>query len=155
VDFPSGRNDITSSRDIRMELSQEETEALLQGLPKLYKATINDALVASLARTITEWAGNQYILIDLEGHGREDIVPAADLTRTVGWITSLCPALLEADSSWSAEETLRRIREQLQRTPNNGVGYGLLRYGSDNPEIRRKLGSAPAAEISFNYLGQF
>jgi non-ribosomal peptide synthase protein (TIGR01720 family) len=43
----------------------------------------------------------------------------------------------------------------LQLTPNNGVGYGLLRYGSDNPEIRRKLGSAPAAEISFNYLGQF
>ena len=132
VDFPGGRNDISSSRNIRMELSQEETEALLQGLPKLYKATINDALVASLARTITEWACNQYVLIDLEGHGREDIDPAADLTRTVGWFTALFPVLLEADPSWSAGETLSRIREQLQLTPNNGVGYGLLRYGSDN-----------------------
>ena len=35
------------------------------------------------------------MLIDLEGHGREEIFADVDLSRTVGWFTSLYPVRLD------------------------------------------------------------
>jgi non-ribosomal peptide synthase protein (TIGR01720 family) len=78
-----------------------------------------------------------------------------DLSRTVGWFTTLFPVLLHLEAGAGPGEALKSIKEQLRRLPNHGIGYGLLRYLSGDPGSRRQLRALRQAEVSFNYLGQF
>jgi non-ribosomal peptide synthase protein (TIGR01720 family) len=81
-------------------------------------------------------------------------MPEMDLTRTVGWFTSICPMLLDLERAGSTGDTLKSVMAELRKIPNKGIGYGLLRYlGEDH--IREKLQAFPQAEVSFNYLGRF
>jgi non-ribosomal peptide synthase protein (TIGR01720 family) len=48
---------------------------------------------------------------------------------------------------------LKRIKEQLLRLPDNGLGYGLLRYL--NPQTRAVMAGLEKPQIGFNYLGRF
>ena len=81
--------------------------------------------------------GEHAVLLDLEGHGREEIFADVDLSRTVGWFTSLFPVrldpgALDLDEALAGGAALGRalklIKEQLRALPDNGLGYGLLRY---------------------------
>ena len=90
--------------------------------------------------------------MDLEGHGREEIVPDVDLSRTVGWFTTIYPVLLDVSEATNAEEMLEAVKQQLRAVPNKGIGYGLLRYMSGDAEVFTSL---PQAQVNFNYLGQF
>jgi non-ribosomal peptide synthase protein (TIGR01720 family) len=94
------------------------------------------------------------VCIDLEGHGREALFDDIDLTRTVGWFTSMFPVRLElpGDDLGSA---LKAVKEQLRRIPDRGVSYGLLRYLHDDAEVRATLSALPHPDVAFNYLGQF
>jgi non-ribosomal peptide synthase protein (TIGR01720 family) len=77
-----------------------------------------------------------------------------DLSRTVGWFTTQYPVLVDPGPSADCAAALAAVKEQLRRVPGRGIGYGLLRYLSGDPELARALGQAPEAEVSFNYLGQ-
>ncbi len=132
-----------------------ETRALLQEVPEAYHTQINDVLLTALAQAFAAWTGSRSLLIDLEGHGREAILEEVDLSRTVGWFTTLFPVLLELPEVGGCGEALKAIKEQLRRIPNRGIGYGLLRYCSQDAEVSAQLQSFPHAEVSFNYLGQF
>ena len=101
------------------------------------------------------------ILLELEGHGREDIFASnaeeasherVDLSRTVGWFTTLFPVLLELDvDEGDLGAAIQSIKEQLRRIPRRGIGYGILRYLAGEPALKQM----PPAEVLFNYLGQF
>jgi non-ribosomal peptide synthase protein (TIGR01720 family) len=155
VDFPDGANTEASMRSVRASLDAEETRALLQDVPAAYGTEINDALLAALAQVLAWWTGSEILLVDLEGHGREDIFEEIDLSRTVGWFTAIYPVRLELRGDDRPGEMLKTVKEQLRRVPNRGIGYGLLRYLSDEVEIRKQLRAQPRAEVVFNYLGQF
>jgi non-ribosomal peptide synthase protein (TIGR01720 family) len=157
VDFPEQKegNIEVSTRTISVSLDIEETRVLLQEVPKAYNTQINDVLLTALVQTFKEWTGQRYLLVDLEGHGREAIFEDVDLSRTVGWFTTIFPVLLNLGKVSEPGEVLKSIKEQLRRIPNNGIGYGLLRYLSKDTEIVKKLQAIPQAELSFNYLGQF
>ena len=154
VDLPEGANTVASARSVEVALTAEETRALLQQVPEVYRTQINDVLLAALAQSFARWTGVPRLLLDLEGHGREDIGHELDLSRTVGWFTSLYPAEIEAPSA-PVGEVLKAVKEQLRRTPNRGFGYGLLRYLREDPALVARLESLPRAEVVFNYLGQF
>jgi non-ribosomal peptide synthase protein (TIGR01720 family) len=111
-------------------------------------------LLAALARTLGTWTGQDISLIDLEGHGREDIHASFNLSHTLGWFTTLYPVLLRCEAS-DPGEALLSVKEQLRQLPQHGLGYGLLRYLSADRQIQQRLSALPAAEVSFNYLGQF
>src|SRR6185369_7488355 len=115
---------------------------------------INDVLLAALAQALSEWTEEKEVLIDLEGHGREEIVEGSDLSRTVGWFTTIFPVLLDLSNSSGPGETLKSVKEQLRRVPNRGIGYGLLRYLCGDETISTQLEKLPQAQVSFNYLGQ-
>ncbi|MCC1705883.1 hypothetical protein KSI34_24965, partial [Salmonella enterica subsp. enterica serovar Indiana] len=89
----------------------------------------NDLLLTALVRVISRWSGQAGALIQLEGHGREDLFDTLDLSRTVGWFTSLFPVRLQAHGDLSS--AIKSIKEQLRAVPDKGVGYGLLRYLGD------------------------
>jgi amino acid adenylation domain-containing protein/non-ribosomal peptide synthase protein (TIGR01720 family) len=154
VDFPSGGDLAGDESTVSFELNREETTDLLQTLPSVYHHRIDDALLSALARALAGWTGSPRLRVELEGHGREPISGDADdldLSRTVGWFTSQYPVVLEGGDA-SPGEALVSAKERLRAVPGRGIGYGLLRHL--NPEAARLLATAPAAEISFNYLGQ-
>jgi amino acid adenylation domain-containing protein/non-ribosomal peptide synthase protein (TIGR01720 family) len=148
------RNTVASSAQVLVSLSVDQTQALLQEVPQAYNTQINDVLLTALVQTFARCIGRQSLLIDLEGHGREQLFENIDVSRTVGWFTTLFPVLLELKEIDRPGETLKSIKEQLRRIPNRGIGYGLLRYLSRDSAIRQELQAWPQAEVSFNYLGQ-
>lgn len=155
VDCNQGANTKSSVRSVNVSLNSEETRTLLQEVPKVYHTQINDILLTALVQVLATWSGSNSVLIDLEGHGREEILPDVDLSRTVGWFTTIFPVLLELKATENLGDVIKSIKEQLRAIPNRGIGYGLLRYLSRDAEITSQLSSSPQAEVSFNYLGQF
>ncbi|MCM3338070.1 amino acid adenylation domain-containing protein [Paenibacillus sp. MER TA 81-3] len=136
-------------------LTEEETRALLQQVPAVYRTQINDVLLTALMLAMHQFTGQSSMLIHMEGHGREEIANGVDVSRTVGWFTSIYPIYLELASDTPPGEALRSIKEQLRQVPDRGLGYGVLRYLSEDEQLTAKLQSLPTPEISFNYLGQF
>ncbi len=141
----TGANTVARSRAVTVRLTAGETRSLLREVPEVYRTQVNDVLLTALGRVLREWTG-QVPVIDLEGHGREELFDDVDLSRTVGWFTSLFPVALDVDGEWGA--ALKSTKEQVRAVPRRGIGYGALRY---------LTGSAPAVDpqVSFNYLGQF
>jgi amino acid adenylation domain-containing protein/non-ribosomal peptide synthase protein (TIGR01720 family) len=155
VDFTGGANTVASEQTVEVTLGVEETRALLQDVPSAYQTQINDVLLTALAQTFREWTGSPSLLLNLEGHGREEIFADVDLSRTVGWFTSIFPVLLELDQPFDPGRALKNIKEQLRRLPNRGIGYGVLRYLSEDAASVARLKALPQPEVSFNYFGQF
>ncbi|HEX4499521.1 MAG TPA: amino acid adenylation domain-containing protein [Thermoanaerobaculia bacterium] len=153
VDLEAGANTVASARTVAVSLDERETEALLREVPKAYQTRIDDVLLAALAQTFHGWTGEPALWVDLEGHGREEIFPDVDLTRTVGWLTALYPVRLAPLAGRGPGEVLKAIKEELRRVPGRGLGFGLLRYLDDAAESRPLRSLAPAAVV-FNYLGQ-
>jgi amino acid adenylation domain-containing protein/non-ribosomal peptide synthase protein (TIGR01720 family) len=149
-----GPNTVASRRTVFTSLSPDETRALLHELPAKHRTQINEVLLAALARIFTAWTGTSSLLIDLEGHGREHLIDGIDLTRTVGWFTTIFPVLLEIRQPATPLEVLRDVKQQLRSVPNHGIGYGLLRYSSGRTDLVDQLVQAAQAEVRFNYLGQ-
>jgi non-ribosomal peptide synthase protein (TIGR01720 family) len=155
IDHSTGDNTLASARTITVKINAQETQALLQEVPQAYQTQINDVLLTALVQAFQTWTGFSTLRIDLEGHGREDVVKDVDIARTVGWFTSLFPVQLDLTGIDEAGAALKSIKEQLRRIPNRGIGYGLLRYLTNDDSVRQRLHSVPPAQISFNYLGQF
>jgi len=149
-----GPNTVASRRTVSASLSPDETRALLHELPAKHRTQIKEVLLAALARTFTAWTRTPSLLIDLEGHGREHLIDGVDLTRTVGWFTTIFPVLLHVRESATPLEVLRDVKQQLRSVPNRGIGYGLLRYLSGRADVVDQLAQAAQAEVRFNYLGQ-
>ena len=153
VDY-SGANTVASRRTISASVTPAETRSVLQDLPAKHRTQINEVLLAAIARTFTAWVGTTSFLLDLEGHGREQIIEGADLARTVGWFTTIFPVVLDIGKLSAPLEVLRAVKEQLRAVPNRGIGYGLLRYLSEKKGVVDQLARLPQAEVRFNYLGQ-
>lgn len=150
-----GSNSQESARTVLVALSVHETQALMREVPKRYHLQVSDVLLASILHSIASWAGNRAVLIDLEGHGREDIIEGIDLSRTVGWFTSIVPVLLHVDNADNGlGGTLQALKEHLRNMPNGGIGLGLLRYLCRDSRITDQLRRLPRAEIIFNYQGR-
>ncbi len=154
IDYSDGANTLGLASTVLVSLSIEETKTLLQDVPAAYHTQINDVLLTALVQTFIQWTGGHSLFVDLEGHGRESISNNINLTRTVGWFTSIFPVLLTLDKISQPTEALQTIKEQLQSIPNRGIGYGVLRYLSENSLAIAQLQSLPQAEVRFNYLSQ-
>jgi amino acid adenylation domain-containing protein/non-ribosomal peptide synthase protein (TIGR01720 family) len=154
LDQPTGRNLEGTVTSQVVTLTEAETEQLLQKVPTRYHAGVQEVLLTSFAIALSRWTKEQSLLIHLEGHGREEVGSGVDLSRTVGWFTSIYPVRLQVESQNHHGETLRQIKEQLRQIPQNGIGYGLIQYLSPL-EDWKQMKAAGMAEVSFNYLGQF
>ncbi|MBO2451313.1 amino acid adenylation domain-containing protein [Actinomadura barringtoniae] len=148
-----------TARHLTLDLPADVTGPLLTDVPAAFHGRVNDVLLTGLALAVAEWrrargtTDEPAVLLDLEGHGREEIVPGVDLSRTVGWFTSIYPVRLDPGALDWAEvreggqgtgTALKLIKEQLRDIPDNGIGYGLLRH----------LAPAGCPQLAFNYLGR-
>ncbi|MBY4004496.1 amino acid adenylation domain-containing protein, partial [Rhodococcus fascians] len=153
---------------VEVTLSTDVTEGLLTALPEAFHGSVNDGLLAALALATAVWRRNRGVvvsdaLISLEGHGREDhVVPGADLSRTIGWFTTIYPLRLTFDGidlddalagGDAAAALVKSVKEQLLAVADHGIGYGMLRYLDE--EAGSTLRDFPAPQVSFNYLGRY
>lgn len=155
VDYLGGANTEALARTISVTLNQTETQVLLQEVPAVYRTHINDVLLTGLVYAFAGWTQKKSLLVNLESHGREEMFDEVNLSRTVGLFSTIFPIYLELGESSHPGEALKIIKEQLRKIPHGGIGYGLLRYLSKDPEIKESLQLLPQAEVVFNYLGQF
>jgi amino acid adenylation domain-containing protein/non-ribosomal peptide synthase protein (TIGR01720 family) len=138
-----------AQRSVTAVLAAGDTGVLVRDASAAYRARVDDLLLSALVRVLCRWAGRDRIMTELEGHGREDIFDDIDLSRTVGWFTTLYPVELRIpdDGGWAT--VIKSVKEQLRAVPDRGLSYGALRY----------LPSASLADyrplVSFNYLGRF
>lgn len=153
-DYVSGINNTESFETITAELDKHNTQTLLKEVPKAYNTQINDILLSALVISNYKLTGSQNIFVNLEGHGREDIDDSPDVSRTIGWFTSIFPVYLRADKPEETGETIKSVKEYLRKIPNNGIGFGILKYLSKDKSLTEKLRSIQQPEIVFNYLGQ-
>ncbi len=162
------RDVCATARHLTLTLAAPRTAPLLTRVPGAFHAGINDVLLTGLAVAVVDWrwrrgrGQDSAVLINVEGHGREEIIDGVDLSRTIGWFTSVFPVRLDPgpldwDEVWDGGPALGRafkhVKEQLRTLPDNGVGYGLLRYL--NAETGPVLAALTSPQILFNYLGRF
>ncbi|MCP4216967.1 MAG: amino acid adenylation domain-containing protein, partial [bacterium] len=155
VDKRTTSDKVKDGATLYLRLDKTRTSQLLTETNHAYHTEINDLLLTALALAVKEWAGTDmdHLLIDLEGHGREQIVENIDISRTVGWFTSVFPVALEVAGHQDLSYRIKTIKETLRRVPNKGVGYGILKYLTpDDKKAEMNFDIHP--EISFNYLGQ-
>ncbi|WP_407681600.1 amino acid adenylation domain-containing protein [Pseudomonas mangiferae] len=151
-DHDAGRACRAVQRTVHTRLDRAATRRLLQDAPAAYRTRVNDLLLAALGTTLGRWTGAPATLVQLEGHGREDLFETLDLTRSVGWFTSTYPVRLAVEASPGA--TLKAVKEHLRGIPHNGIGHGVLRHLGD-ASARARLAALPEPRVTFNYLGQF
>ncbi len=145
---------------LAVNLTPSETQYLLREMPARHRTQIQDVLLTALLQTFRRCSQEMSLCLDLEGHGREDLFTDLDVSRTVGWFTTLFPVQLTVpEGNASLTELLHSVKTQLEQISQNGIGYGLLRYlNSDEVTAplrdRANLPVHSAAALRFNYLGQ-
>ncbi len=132
---------------LHLSLDEETTARLSRG-------PVEPLLATALATAFAGWTGEPRLLLELEGHGREPLFPDVDLSRTVGWFTSLYPVLLEIDPQAGPAGNLEAVRARLAGVPRRGIGHGLLRYASPDRAVRRALAAMPVPQVRCNYQGR-
>ncbi|WP_313918242.1 non-ribosomal peptide synthetase/type I polyketide synthase [Tahibacter sp.] len=152
-DYDDEINAVADARSIALELDADASSALLR------RAGVNEGgmaalLLGALGLAFRETLGMPRIRVRLEGHGREELAPGLDISRTIGWFTSLFPAAIDIGDAAGLGAAAARAGATLAAIPRKGVGYGLLRYATP-PELRPGLGFVEPPEIGFNYMGQF
>ncbi|MFJ3671389.1 amino acid adenylation domain-containing protein [Streptomyces sp. NPDC090106] len=148
ADREGGDNTEGRARSTRVVLAAEATAGLLRQAAARRGAEPEHLMLAALARTLTEATGGDTCAIDVERHGREPLFDDVDLTRTVGWFTSVQPLLVTRPGSGAADAWIDVVAEHTRTPAGRGIGHGLARY------LRGDEGTAPGAQLSFNYHGR-
>ncbi|SEQ85819.1 non-ribosomal peptide synthase domain TIGR01720/amino acid adenylation domain-containing protein [Streptomyces radiopugnans] len=153
---------------LALTLTEQVTERLLTAVPTAARCGVEDVLLTAFALAVSDWrrrsglGAGTAVLVDVERHGRQ--IPEGvdlDISRTVGWFTSLAPVRLDLGPvSWgrvftdsaALHKALTRVKETLREMPDEGIGFGLLRHL--NPRTREELAGFDPPQFGFNYLGR-
>ncbi|MEO3755456.1 amino acid adenylation domain-containing protein [Streptomyces sp. B6B3] len=175
VDHPQpllGSRPLNPSRDTARTMATrswtvpaEQAAILTSRTTTEFHCGVHEVLLATLTGALARWRPDTTangLLVDIESHGRHPLDESDDLSRTVGWFTSVHPTRLSAASidindalagGPAAGQLLKTVKEQLRATPDDGLGYGMLRHL--NPDTAPTLAALATPDISFNYLGRF
>ena len=154
TDAKNGSNTEGDAVTFQTSLDADLTDALLRDVPSAYNTQITEVLLTALADAVKHWTGHHEMWVSLEGHGREPISETVDVSRTIGWFTSLYPVYVELPEQPQWSERLNTIKRQVRAVPVKGIGYGVLRYLAQD-KVRQAMAAVPHPPMVFNYLGQF
>lgn len=146
--FPAGQNTYADASTQTIILAKSLTKTLLHTTPKVFRTqTIEVLLTAIVAALSSELSSS--VLLELEGHGREVLDEATDLTSTVGWFTTRFPLLFQGADE-DVEALIPLVKARWRSLPRRGLLFGVLRYLANPPlEVHQD------PDISVNYLGQY
>lgn len=147
LDHQLGPNIEKTNQSLTIEFDEIQTQQFIKDIPIHYGFKINEVLVSCLVIVLTRWLKCKGIMLDLESHGRAEITDDVDLSKTIGWFTSLYSFYFTYKED-SIGNIINLIKQQLNSIPEYGIGYGLLRFSN-----KQKI--AAQSQIAFNYWGQF
>ncbi|MFC7632677.1 non-ribosomal peptide synthetase [Paraburkholderia humisilvae] len=150
--FPPLKPHAEVQKTLRTNLSPQLTATLLREAPRAYRMRVDEVLLAALTSAIGTITARDEVLVELEAHGREDVLDSVDMSRTVGWFTTQYPLALPCAAEPAA--LLQCVHARVASVPQRGFGWGLLEQCADAAS-RAALAVLPVAEIGFNYLGRF
>lgn len=130
----------------------EHTTAALLDSPAYLNARVQDALIAAIVRGCQAATGEPRLRIDIEGHGRDLPLPDVDVSRTVGWFTTMHPLLIETAAAAALTDVVAHVRDARTAVPPPFT-YDLLRFVHPDQEVRGRFESSGNAPLLFNYLG--
>ncbi|MFE4896976.1 amino acid adenylation domain-containing protein [Peribacillus butanolivorans] len=139
---------VYDGRSFEMKLNKEITSKIYNEMTRAYKASIDELYLSLFARIIGNYFNKKDIHFTLEGHGREELFDDVDLSRTVGWFTTMCPVHLENTESLS--KTIQVTKKKLRALPNKGIEYGIITELCGDTHVKQNK-----PMISFNNLGRF
>ena len=145
-DYDLGEDSIRSTQTVTAYLSKENTTYLRTQIHSTYHTEILDYLVLGLGLAVRKQFGQQQVMIELEGHGRDEIQENIDVSRTVGWFTSIYPVSIEIQGEEISTQ-IKSVKEQLRKVPNKGMYYGILYY------LMNQIHEKKQKTIRLNYLG--
>ena len=150
ADFPNGGEATGEVEEVQAKLDEEATRVLLQA------RRFTDVLLTAVTRAFQRWTGSGAVLLRLSLHGRDPVFDDVDLSRTLGWISTTAPALLELSGSETPAEALASVAAQIESVPLRGLGYGVLRYMTGAPEIEARMATVVSAPVAtFNFVGRY
>jgi amino acid adenylation domain-containing protein/non-ribosomal peptide synthase protein (TIGR01720 family) len=149
TDFADPDNRMADHRTVGFELDWRPSPGTRRPVPDA-----NTALLAAMATAFSACFGMDRLRIRLEGHGREEIAPGVDVSRTLGWFTTVFPLLVDLSGAATVSDAVARVSDALAGVPRKGIGYGILRYLTPT-SLRPGLAFGNPPEIGFNYLGEF
>ncbi len=150
LDNQSGSNTQSDAATYRQTIDAETTRQLLRDVPECFSIASNEVLVAALYLTLRQWSGKPCLRLEMESHGRPHLFEDIDVSETVGWLTALYPVLFDTPDDVTPDRLLLDVKDTLRRIPNNGVGFGVLKYLRNKGE-HLDYGQP---QVRFNYLGQ-
>ncbi len=143
----------SSAEKVELRLNRDETRILLHQMPRKEQVSVEEVLLSCVVKALHEWTGSSFIRIDMEGHGREELLKNVNLLRTTGWFTSLFPVNIIVPAGGDVEQFLQAVKQQVRSIPNRGFSFGPLLYLNENPLINEDLTAHPKSDILFNYFG--
>ncbi|GMQ55836.1 non-ribosomal peptide synthetase [Vallitalea sediminicola] len=146
LDFNKGEDLVNTSQELTDILDEDTLKSLSKGVNQVYGMDLNEVLIIGLIFAINNATGNNDIVIELERHGRENISNLIDISRTVGWFTSMYPAYFNVEFK-DIKSNLKSLKEQLRNIPSQGFNYGAIRF------LKNELEDMKNKPIRFNYLG--
>ena len=150
LDYKNGDNNVSDAVTYRQTIDARTTKELLRDVPECFSVTSNEVLIAALYLALRQWSGQPRLRIDMESHGRPHLFKDLDISETVGWLTALYPVLFDTPAETTPDRLLLDVKDTLRRIPNNGVGFGVLKYLRGKGE-HLDYGKP---QVRFNYLGQ-
>ncbi|MFD2875873.1 condensation domain-containing protein [Paenibacillus rhizoplanae] len=138
VDHCADNRSCTESAELVATLQASDSQRLLHQCSHAYHTEINDLLLTAWSLMLSAWSEQETVAFRLEGHGREHCVSDMDLTRSIGWFTSMFPVCIQVSES-SLGKTIKSVKEQLRRIPDHGISYGALRYCHSSEQVRTSL----------------
>ncbi|MEC0599326.1 amino acid adenylation domain-containing protein [Bacillus spizizenii] len=150
TDFQPETIKVKDNHIIYRQFSVEETESIIRAVDSNKQLGIESIFLTALGLTMKSWTGSDEIVVHLGSHGRTS--KDLNIYRTVGRFSSIYPVALNLSDSGDMYMCLTEINKGLKNIPNQGIGYGILRYLSKHKgNVEFNLNP----EISFNYMGEF
>ncbi len=153
-DGMTNRDKYKDSNTLIIDVPYEYTKKLLSSVNHAYNTQINDILLTALGLAVKDWSKNGKVLVNLESNGREELFETINITRTVGWFTSVYPVVLDMEGDIDIGHSIEKVKSLMRAIPNKGIGFGILKYLTAQ-ENKGALKFNLKPEILFNYLGQF
>jgi len=129
-----------------ISFTEDLTSRFIKKSHSSYNTSADDLLLLALLLSIGDVFGRYELTINLEGHGRESLNSEVDITRTIGWFTTLYPVELTIKNAEDIDKSIKEVKEHLRNIPDKGINYGIGKY----------LGKIKShnVDVLFNYLGQ-
>lgn len=152
------------SRDaaiVTIMLGGDATRRLVQDAPRRMRSSVSSLLLAALLLAWKRWSGTDVLRLDLEGLGRDLLGDAYDVSRTVGWFTTVFPMRLAVPrAELSGNEAtvgaiIASVQGSLDALPWRGAAHGVIRYLSNDRRAADALAALPRPSLLFNYLGAY